>query len=51
MNPLLAAAAAGAGVNYTGSGGAVVCVCADSTHRKSVDAALREGGCETVSVG
>jgi len=45
------ARAAGAGVNYTGSGGAVVCVCADSSHRRSVDAALRQGGCETVSVG
>lgn len=42
---------AGAGVNYTGSGGAVICVCSDAAHRDTVDGALRSGGCRTVRVG
>jgi len=44
------ARAAGAGVNYTGSGGAVVCVCADALQRERVARALRDAGCETVAV-
>jgi glucuronokinase len=41
---------AGAAVNYTGSGGAVVCVCNDLGHRDAVAQVLRDGGAETVSV-
>lgn len=44
------ARAAGAGVNYTGSGGAVVCVCRDLTHRLAVADVLHAIGCETVEV-
>ncbi|HTW12624.1 MAG TPA: hypothetical protein VME01_07770 [Solirubrobacteraceae bacterium] len=45
------ARAAGAGVNYTGSGGAIICVCSDAGHRERVAAALRAAACETVAVG
>jgi glucuronokinase len=41
---------AGAAVNYTGSGGAVICVCHDSGHREAVARALRDGGAQTVGV-
>ncbi|HET9074034.1 MAG TPA: hypothetical protein VFN48_05605 [Solirubrobacteraceae bacterium] len=41
--------AAGAAVNYTGSGGAVVCACEDSHHRDHVAEALRALGAETVA--
>lgn len=41
------ARASGAGVNYTGSGGAIVCVCSDSMHRVSVAVALSAAGCDT----
>jgi glucuronokinase len=44
------ARAAGAGVNYTGSGGAVVCVCEDSAHRLTVAQALEAADCETVDL-
>jgi glucuronokinase len=40
---------AGAAVNYTGSGGAVVCVCNDPGHRDAVARELQEGGAETVA--
>ena len=42
--------AAGAGVNYTGSGGAVVCICEDSAHRLVVADALHAADCETVDL-
>jgi glucuronokinase len=42
--------AAGAGVNYTGSGGAVVCICRDRDHRSRVAEALHAIDCETVEV-
>jgi glucuronokinase len=38
----------GAAANYTGSGGAIVCVCRDSRHRVAVGRALRDAGCGTV---
>lgn len=38
----------GAGANYCGSGGAVVCVCRDESHRGEVAQALRRLGCETL---
>jgi glucuronokinase len=41
---------AGAAVNYTGSGGAVVCVCHGRGHRDAVASALQEGGAETVEL-
>jgi glucuronokinase len=44
------ARAAGAGVNYTGSGGAVVCVCEHAAHRRSVADALHAADCETVDL-
>ncbi len=40
---------AGAAVNYTGSGGAVVCVCNDTGHRDAVARALHEVGADTVA--
>jgi glucuronokinase len=39
------ARAAGAAANYTGSGGAIVCVCHDPQHRVAVARALGEAGC------
>jgi glucuronokinase len=39
------ARACGAAANYTGSGGAVIAVCADETHREHVAEALSEIGC------
>jgi glucuronokinase len=42
--------ALGAGVNYTGSGGAVVAVCRDQAHAATVAQALAERGCGTVAV-
>lgn len=44
------ARAAGAGVNYAGSGGAIVAVCTDHNHRQTVARALRRQGCETALV-
>ncbi|WP_249011554.1 mevalonate kinase [Conexibacter sp. DBS9H8] len=41
---------AGAAVNYTGSGGAVVCLCDDVDHRLQVAAALTELGASTVEL-
>lgn len=35
----------GAGANYTGSGGAIVCVCRDRRHQAAVARALRAAGC------
>jgi glucuronokinase len=43
------ARALGAGVNYTGSGGAVVAVCRDQTHAAEVDRALAERGYGTLA--
>lgn len=45
-----AARDAGAAANYTGSGGAVVCVCADLDHRESVAHRLRAGGSKVEAV-
>jgi glucuronokinase len=42
------ARAAGASANYTGSGGAIVCVCRDEHHRDAVSTALCALGCTTV---
>ena len=42
--------AAGAGVNYTGSGGAIVCVCPPSCSPEAVHQALRAAGCGVVRV-
>ena len=39
------ARAAGAGANYAGSGGGVVCVCRDATHQADVFDALTLAGC------
>jgi glucuronokinase len=44
------ARAAGAGVNYTGSGGAIIAVCNDQRHRDAVALALSGGRCGTVVV-
>lgn len=41
---------AGAAANYTGSGGAVVCICENGVHREAVAMALRAGGCGVVAV-
>ena len=41
------ARSAGAAANYTGSGGAIVCVCHDARHRAAVATALEAAGCET----
>ena len=38
------ARAAGAAANYAGSGGAVVCVCADGRHRLRVEREMRTSG-------
>ena len=43
-----AARAAGAAANYTGSGGAIIAVCDDLSHRARVAAALEGIGCETL---
>ncbi len=40
---------AGAAVNYTGSGGAVVCVCHDSGHRDAVARAFHAMGADTAT--
>ncbi len=42
------ARSAGAAANYTGSGGAIVAVCADAAHRERVTGALRSLSCETI---
>lgn len=42
------ARAAGAAANYTGSGGAVVAVCRDETHREAVAGQLGSAGCGVV---
>ncbi|MDQ6607820.1 MAG: hypothetical protein M3Z06_14895, partial [Actinomycetota bacterium] len=44
------AQAAGASANYTGSGGAIVCVCRDEAERLAVDEALAGAGCEVARV-
>jgi glucuronokinase len=41
--------AAGAGVNYAGSGGAIVCVCPPSCHPIEVERALRDASCGVVA--
>ena len=41
--------AAGAGVNYTGSGGAIVCVCAPPCDPIEVERALRAASCGVVA--
>jgi glucuronokinase len=41
---------AGAAANYTGSGGAIVAVCRDDSHRDRVRAALEAAGSETVGL-
>ncbi len=38
----------GACANYTGSGGAVVAVCGDEDHRRTVRTELQRAGCETI---
>jgi glucuronokinase len=45
------ARAAGASANYTGSGGAIVCVCTNDSERLAVSEALAEAGCETARIG
>jgi glucuronokinase len=40
----------GAGANYTGSGGAVICVCESERHRDAVALALTAAGCSTLSI-
>ena len=44
------ARAAGAAANYSGSGGAIVAVCRDASHREHVAAALQGLGCGVLSV-
>jgi glucuronokinase len=44
------ARAAGAAANYSGSGGAIVAVCRDASHREDVAAALQGLGCGVLSV-
>jgi glucuronokinase len=44
------ARAGGAAANYTGSGGAIVCVCEDEDHRTSLANALGAGGCATTAL-
>jgi glucuronokinase len=44
------ARAAGAGANYTGSGGAVVCLCRDDDHRRLVSEQLTGIGCGTQAI-
>jgi mevalonate kinase len=41
---------AGAAANFTGSGGAVVCVCADEKQRLAVDRSLRQAGIHTLAL-
>ena len=43
------ARSAGAAANYTGSGGAIIAVCDDPSHRAQVAAALAAIGCETLA--
>ena len=45
-----AARAAGAAANYSGSGGAIVCVCRDERHRRECDRALRSLACKTATL-
>ena len=45
------ARAAGASANYTGSGGAIVCVCTNDGERLAVSEALAEARCETARIG
>ena len=40
----------GAGANYTGSGGAVICICEGEPHREAVALALAGSGYATVSI-
>jgi glucuronokinase len=44
-----AARGAGAGANYAGSGGSIVCVCRDEDHQTAVIDALRVIGCEAIA--
>lgn len=44
------ARAAGAAANYAGSGGAIVAVCSDRSHRERVRTALERIGCEMLNV-
>jgi glucuronokinase len=37
---------AGASANYTGSGGAIICVCCDEVQRRAAGEALAGGGCD-----
>jgi glucuronokinase len=41
---------AGAAANFTGSGGAVVCVCADEEQRLAVERSLRQAGADTLAL-
>jgi glucuronokinase len=41
----------GASANYTGSGGAIVCVCQHEDQRLAVGEALAGGGCDVVAAG
>jgi galactokinase/mevalonate kinase-like predicted kinase len=43
------ARAAGAGANYAGSGGAIVCVCRDAAHQQDVIDALAASGCSALA--
>lgn len=45
-----AARAVGASANYTGSGGAIVAVCASAAHRENVERSLAALGCEVARV-
>jgi glucuronokinase len=44
-----AARTAGAGANYAGSGGSIVCVCRDEAHRRNVLDALRAEACTAIA--
>jgi glucuronokinase len=44
------ARACGASANYTGSGGAIIAVCSDDSHRESLIGALGELGCGTAAL-
>ena len=43
------ARACGAGANYTGSGGAIVALCRDAAHRRTLIADLRGIGCDAIT--
>ncbi len=43
------ARACGAGANYAGSGGSIICACRDSAHQSEVIMALRAAGCRALA--